>query len=74
MATEEPDRRIVIRNEFAAVSVELAGGPGHESLRIRDLRHGGEIRLDALELERLTWSRHADLAPILDPANGRDVD
>ncbi|MEA2323682.1 MAG: hypothetical protein QOD81_3532, partial [Solirubrobacteraceae bacterium] len=33
-----------------------------------DLRSGAAVELDALELECLAWSTHADLAPLLDPS------
>jgi hypothetical protein len=63
--------RIVVRNEFAVVSVEVHGGPGRERLRIEDLRAHAVVELDALELESLAWASHADLAPLLDPGRSR---
>jgi hypothetical protein len=66
--SEPAPGRLVVRNEFGVVAVELTGAPGHERLRIEDLRSGAAVELDALELECLAWSTHADLAPLLDPS------
>lgn len=63
--------RVVVRNEFASVALELRGGSGRERLRIEDLRAHATVELDALELEALAWASHADLAPLLDPGRGR---
>jgi hypothetical protein len=62
-----PSRRLVVRNEFAVVAIELCGGPGRERLRIEDLRAHAAVELDALELESLAWASHGDLAELLDP-------
>lgn len=64
---------LVVRNEFGVVAVELCGPPGRERLRIADLRTEAHVELDALELESLAWSRHRDLAALLDPGNTRWV-
>ena len=37
----------------------------------QDIKTGASIYLDPLELESLAWMRHADLAPLLNPALGR---
>lgn len=63
--------RIVVRNEFAVVAVELRGDRGRERLRIEDLRAHAVVELDALELESLAWASHADLSPLLDPGRTR---
>jgi len=63
-----PERRFVVRNEFAVVAVEVRGEPGRERLRIEDTRSAVSVELDALELESLAWARHRDLAPLLDPS------
>ena len=57
-----------IRNEFARVEVELDETANGPRLRLRDLKTGRETFLDALELESLTWSSHADLSPFLNPS------
>lgn len=59
--------RVVVRNEFAVVAVELRGAPGRQRLRIEDLRTDAAVELDALELESLAWASHGDLAGLLDP-------
>ena len=64
-------RRLVVRNEFAVVAVELYGAPGRERLRIEDLRARAVVELDALELESLAWCRHTDLKDFLDPGKTR---
>jgi hypothetical protein len=63
--------RIVVRNEFGIVAVELCGDPGRERLRISDLRTDASVELDALELESLAWAQHRDLADLLDPGRTR---
>lgn len=57
-----------LTSEFASVTVrvdEVANGP---RLRIENRGNGAVVYLDPLELASLTWLRHADLAPILDPS------
>jgi hypothetical protein len=67
----DPDR-LIVRNEFAAVSISLCDpGPGRSRLRITDLSTGQAVELDALELESLAWARHQDLSPLLDPSQSR---
>lgn len=62
-----PPRRLVVRNEFAVVAIEICGPPGRERLRIEDLRAHATVELDALELESLAWATHGDLSALLDP-------
>jgi len=59
--------QIVLRNEFAIVSIEVVGTDERRRLRIEDLRAAVSVELDALELESLAWARHLDLTPLLDP-------
>lgn len=66
--------RWLLRNEFSAVEVELDNGANSTRLKITDLRTGRAGYLDALELERLSVARHADLAWIVSPANGDTLD
>lgn len=63
--------KIFIRNEFAYVSVELDPESNGQRLKICDLRSGQVGYLDPLELESLVWSRHEDLATILNPSYRR---
>lgn len=63
--------RLVLRSEFAVVSVHLVGPHGRQRLRVEDLRTRQAIELDAIELESIAWSRHGDLAPHLDPSATR---
>lgn len=58
----------MLTSEFASVSVgvDLTGnGP---RLRIENRQNGQAICLDPLELACLTWLRHRDLGPFLDPS------
>lgn len=64
----------MIRNEFALVGLQVASRDGCSRLRIEDLHTQRAIELDALELETLAWSAHADLAPLLDPSYARWTD
>ena len=66
-------RRLVLRNEFAIVALEICGEPGRERLCIKDLRTESAIELDALELESLAWASHTDLGRLLDPGLTRWV-
>ena len=73
MPDEAPlsSRRLVVRNEFAVVAIELYGAPGRERVRIEDLRAHAVVELDALELESLAWAAHFDLTALLDPGQTR---
>lgn len=61
--------KALIRNEFAAVEVCVNEVHHGSSLKIRDLRSGTEIDLDALELESFTRAQHWQLASFVDPDN-----
>lgn len=63
--------RLILRSEFAVVSVHLVGPHGRQRLRVEDLRTKQAIELDAIELESIAWARHRDLAPHLDPSATR---
>jgi hypothetical protein len=59
---------VVLGSEFASVrvSVDLTGnGP---RLRVENRQNGRAVYLDPLELACLTWLRHRDLGPFLDPS------
>lgn len=60
-----------LHNEFSHVRVELDPSGNGPRLKIQDAKTGQSIYLDPLELESLAWMRHADLAPLLNPALGR---
>lgn len=70
---ERDPNRLVIRNEFACVSVSLVDSGGRPSLRVEDLRTRQTIHLDAIELESLAWAHHRDLDRLLDPSATRWV-
>jgi hypothetical protein len=72
LENQDPNR-IVIRSEFACVSVRLRDPGGRPRLVIEDLRTRQTVELDAIELETLAWIQHKDLAPLLDPSNTRWV-
>jgi hypothetical protein len=60
---------ISISNEFAGVVVRLVETcNGNGILEIRDVRHGLDVRLDALELEALTRLTADDRAVLVDPS------
>lgn len=59
---------VVLTSEFAAVEVERDDSGNGPRLMIRDLRSGNCVLLDPLELAALTWLRHEELLPFLDPA------
>ncbi len=63
-----------LRNEFAHVQVTLDTTANGPRLMIEDVKSGAITYLDPLELERLAWMRHADMAPLLDPELGRRRD
>jgi len=58
---------IRLTNEFAAVEVDRDDQGNGPRLMIRDLQTGREIFLDPLELAALSWTRHEELLPLLDP-------
>jgi len=59
---------IMLANEFAAVAISRDDTGNGPRLLIRDLRTGRVTLLDPLELAALTWVRHEELAPFLDPS------
>lgn len=58
---------ILIKNEFAAVELEIHTTHGGTLLHIRDILRGTAITLDALELESLTRLHHADFGILVNP-------
>lgn len=67
-ALEDDSEQIIIRNEFASVSIKFRDTGGRPRLLIEDLRTRQRVELDAIELESLAWARHQDLWPLLDPS------
>ncbi|HEX4210401.1 MAG TPA: hypothetical protein VHY56_08410 [Candidatus Binataceae bacterium] len=59
---------IVLASEFATVAISRDDRGNGPRLLIRDLRSGRVMLLDPLELAALTWVRHEELAPFLDPS------
>ncbi|MPY92707.1 MAG: hypothetical protein GEV08_06430 [Acidimicrobiia bacterium] len=62
-----------LRNEFASVTVSVDRSANGDRLAIVDLRSGQAIFLDPLELERLAWARHDQLAQLVAPADEPDI-
>ena len=56
-----------LRNEFASVRVRVDRTANGERLEVLDVRSGRAILLDPLELERLAWTRHDQLAGVVAP-------
>lgn len=57
-----------LASEFAAVEIARDDRGNGPRLMIRDSRSGRSIYLDPLELAALAWTRHEELAPLLDPS------
>lgn len=60
-------KEMILKNEFAQVSVEIDYFPAGTRLKIKDVRTKREIYLDPLELESLAWCDHKDLHPFFRP-------
>lgn len=58
----------VLTSEFASVTVRTDDRANGPRLRIENRQNGRVIFLDPLELAALTWLRHDDLGPFLDPS------
>ena len=56
-----------LHNEFASVRVRVDRSANGERLEVLDVRSGHAILLDPLELERLAWARHDQLAGVVAP-------
>lgn len=57
----------IIKNEFAAVEITIDEATCNQMLKIRDLRSGSEVELDALELEAFTRTPHRQFETFVDP-------
>ena len=66
---------IRVANEFADVQVQKVMTRNGERLEIRSPKRGLAVRLDAVELESLTWQTPATFSGFLEgsigPADGR---
>jgi hypothetical protein len=62
---------LILKNEFAHVSVRLDKSANGDRLLIKDMRTGKTSFFDPLELESLLWSTHKDLTTLLDPSQTR---
>lgn len=68
MAMNQTAEPMVLANEFATVELSRDDSGNGPRLLIRDLRTGRGVLLDPLELAALTWVRHEELEPFLDPS------
>lgn len=59
---------VELTSEFASVLVGIDRGANGPRLCIENRQNGAAIFLDPLELASLTWLRHRDLGPFLDPS------
>jgi hypothetical protein len=75
MSANNDARNTIFRlaSEFAAVEVGRDDRGNGPRLMIRDTQSGRCVFLDPLELAALTWIRHDDLSPFLDPARQENV-
>jgi hypothetical protein len=70
--------KLALSSEFATVHVWVDTEGNGPRLLVEDQHNGRRIYLDPLELASLTWLRHEDLGPFLDPSrtgwrdDGRD--
>lgn len=58
----------ILTSEFASVRVSVDHAGNGPRLRIENRQNGHAVYLDPLELASLTWLRHSDLGPFLDPS------
>ncbi len=66
----EGSPELVIRNEFAEVSVRKVWTRNGERLQIKSLRRSGEVLLDSIELESLTWQTPETFSKMLSASIG----
>ena len=62
---------MILRNEFAAVEVDLDTEGNGDRLRIEDLDSGRVIYLDALQLENIVWMPDDEISDLMDPSRHR---
>jgi hypothetical protein len=67
MSHDHEPTTIVLRSEFATVSLKADYSGNGSRLGITDMRTGHVAYFDPLELEALAWSTHDDLRPLLNP-------
>ena len=63
---------MILKSEFAKVTVELDNAGNGPRLMIRDDFSQRAIYLDPLELAGIAWLNHEDLAPFVDPSKLTD--
>jgi len=63
---------MILKSEFAKVTVELDESANGPRLMIRDEFSQRAIYLDPLELASIAWLDHEDLAPFVDPGKLTD--
>lgn len=61
----------IVRNEFAAVRLEIDRSTHSPRLRVEDLQSGACVYLDALELASLASATHGMIEFLQDPSLGR---
>lgn len=72
MATEHDEQTIVVSNEFATVRIRKIHTRNGERLEIESPRRGYRVRLDALQLEGLTWQPPETFSNFLRASLGQD--
>lgn len=60
--------RLTVYNEFGDIELRLVGREGRSLLQVTDIRRGGRVTLDPLELEALTRLSREDLRLLVDPS------
>jgi hypothetical protein len=68
------DGELVVSNEFTRVHVRKEKTRNGERLVISSANLGFEVRLDALELESLTWQEPATFSRLLENPYGPEAD
>jgi hypothetical protein len=65
---EPSGEALVLKNEFATVSLEVDHRANGPRLRIENCQNRQVVYLDPLEVASLTWLTHNHLGPFLDPS------
>lgn len=68
METPGERRAMTVRNEFAAVEIELDSEGNGDRLRVEDLDSSRVVYLDALQLENIVWMPDDELSALMDPS------
>ena len=67
MTDNHEPNKLLLRSEFATVSLTADYSGNGPRLGITDMRTGRIAFFDPLELEALAWATHDDLRPLLNP-------